>query len=105
MDHKHCNRDRRHGKYLTESDRHKLEALLKLNITRDTIAEHLGKCRKTIDREIKRGQATIVDALWREKSVYNAEYAKQKYLYNASGKGATLKISKDHKLQSTLRKR
>jgi len=98
MDHKHCNRDRRHGKYLTESDRHKLEALLKLNIARNTIAEHLGKCRKTIDREIKRGQVTNVDALWREKSVYSAEYAQQKYLYNASGKGAALKISKDHKL-------
>lgn len=105
MGQEHCNRDRRYGKYLTESDRHKLEVLLKLNITRKTIAEQLGKNRKTIDREIKRGQVTIVDSLWREKLVYSAEYAQQKYLYNASNKGAALKIGKDHKLAEHIEKK
>jgi len=105
MGQEHCNRDRRYGKYLTESDRHKLETMLKLNISRMIIAEHLGKDRRTITREIKRGQVTIVDSLWREKPVYSAEYAQQKYLYNASNKGAALKIGKDHKLAKHIEKK
>ena len=105
MDQEHCNRDKRYGKYLTENDRHKLEAMLKLNITRVIIAEQLGKDRKTITREIKRGQVTIVDSLWREKQVYSAEYAQQQYLYNASNKGAGLKIGKDHKLAEHIEKK
>ena len=79
--------------------------MLKLNIARNAIAENLGKYWKTIDREIKRGHVTNVDALWREKSVYSAEYAQQKYLYNASNKGAALKISKNHKLTERIEKK
>ncbi len=67
--------------------------MLKLNIPRVIIAEHLGKDRRTITREIKRGHVMIVDSFWREKPVYSAEYAQQKYLYNASNKGASLKIA------------
>ncbi len=105
MGQQHCTKDKRYGKYLTESDRHKLEALLKLNITEDVIAEQLGKSERTIRREIKRGQVAIVDSLWREKNVYSAECAQRKYLYNATNKGPTLKIGKDHQLAKYIEKK
>jgi len=105
MGQEHCNRDRRYGKHLTENDRHKLEAMLKLKVPRMIIADQLGKNRRTITREIKRGRVIIVDSLWREKQVYSAEYAQQIYLYNASNKGASLKIGKDHKLAEHIEKK
>lgn len=105
MGQKHCSREGRHGKYLTESDRHKLEALLKVGTPIRVIAEELEKHTRTIRREIKRGQVTVVDSLWREKEVYSADYAQSKHMYNVSNKGPTLKIGKDHNLAGYIEKK
>jgi IS30 family transposase len=105
MGQKQCNREGWHGKYLTESDRHKLEAFLKVGTPIRVIAEELEKHPRTIRREIKRGQVTVVDSLWREKKVYSADYAQSKHRYNVSNKGPTLKIGKDHNLAGYIEKK
>ena len=105
MDHQYCNRDRRYGKYLTESDRFKLEALLKASIPKNEIAVQLGKSLRTINREINRGQVINVDSLWREKLVYSAEYSQQMYMHRVSNKGPALKIGRDHKLAEHIEKK
>lgn len=69
MHHECCITDRRYGKYLTISDRHKLESLLKSNVPKSEITLQLGKSLRTISRKIKRGQLINIDSQWREKLV------------------------------------
>ncbi len=105
MGQEQCNRESRYGKYLTENDRHKLEALLRIGIPVSVIAKELEKHSRTIKREIKRGQVIKVDSQWRERKVYSADYAQQRYLYNVSNKGPILKIGKDHSLAAYIEKK
>lgn len=86
------------NKYLTEKDRFKIEALLKVNISNKEIANQLGKSDRTIRREVKRGTIILLNSDLTTRKEYCADVAHRKYLENAVSKGPGLKIGNDHKL-------
>lgn len=60
-------------KQLSERERYEIEVLLKSKRTPTEIENQLGRDRRTIEREIKRGQAAQVDSLWRKQQKYCAD--------------------------------
>lgn len=83
------------GKYLTEKDRYQIEGYRKIGMKVPEIAKLLGKCERTIYYELKRGKTLQRDTEYREKEVYLADVAQNKYLENRTAKGAKLKIGND----------
>ena len=68
------------------------------------IAKLLAKSERTIRREIDRGKVIIKDSLWRDKEVYSADIAQNKYEYNKTGKGPQLKLGNDYELKEYIEK-
>lgn len=66
------------------------------------IAQLLNKAERTIRREINRGKVFVKDALWRDKEIYSAEIAQNKYDYNKTGKGPQLKLGNDYELKEYI---
>jgi len=88
----------RKNKYLTEKERYKIEALLKVGISKIKIAQEIGKSERTIRREVVRGTIELRNSDYTMRKEYCADYAQRKYLENASNKGPNLKIGNDHRL-------
>ncbi len=80
--------------YMTEPERHKLEAYLEAGRGVSWIARQLGFCRQTIYNEIKRG-AYLHTVRWWDEVRYSADKAQQLHDYNQTAKGPSLKIEKD----------
>jgi IS30 family transposase len=95
-------RKRSKWKQLSEKERYQLEALLRLKHSPAAIAKHLGRDRRTIEREIARGSVIQRDSDWREQERYCADAGQRVKEENASKKGRTLKIGKDHALAQYL---
>jgi len=89
-------------KQLTEKERYKIETLLQEKLTAKEIGVRLCRDRRTIEREIARGQTVQVDSQWRERMVYLADVGQRKHDENAANKGRGLKIGHDHKLAKYL---
>lgn len=68
------------------------------------IGKMLNKSERTIRREIQRGLVENRDSLWREKWVYSADIAEEKYQYGLKAKGAELKIGNDYELVAYIEK-
>lgn len=104
MDHSKYNNTlkTRKGKYLTEKERYKIEALKKAGLKNKEIAEQIGKSERTIRRELKRGQLQLLNSDLTYRNEYCADVAQRKYEKNAQNKGVSLKIGKDHKLASYI---
>lgn len=83
------------GKYFTENERYKLEGFLDAGMKIKDIAELLGKCERTIYNEIKRGEITLRNTDYTERTVYQADVAQRKYEENRTYKGVGLKIGND----------
>ena len=84
------------GKYLRESERYKIEVLLKENYKAKDIARILDKSLATIYNEIKRGQVELLDTHLRKYTVYKADVAQRRYDNVKVNKGVkNLKIGKD----------
>lgn len=66
------------------------------------IAKLLNKSERTIRREINRGKTMIKDYLWRDKEIYSADIAQEKYDYNIKAKGPELKIGSDYELEKYI---
>ena len=81
---------------INESDRHKIEALLKSNIPIKEIAALLGFSKVTIYAELKRGAYTHRNHDWTETIKYSAYKAQRDADYNSTAKGAQLKIGNDY---------
>lgn len=85
-------------KHLSEGDRHKIEAFLRVGLKCRQIAEELGKNPSTISREIKKGIVKQKDTNWAERSVYMADHGQRAYDEKQSNKGRPLVIETDKEL-------
>ena len=83
---------------MTEADRYKLEALYNAKMPVREIASALGFSKVTIYAEIKRGAYQHRNTDWTETRKYSAYKAQRDADYNATAKGADLKIGNDHEL-------
>ena len=86
------------NKHLSYNDRIIIERMFSLNKSTLDIAQAIGKSQRTIQREIKRGKATIRNHLWEDINIYAPRVAQDKYVTNVKGKGRTPKIFSDEKL-------
>jgi len=89
-------------KQLNERERYKIEALLQMKITPKEIAARLGRDRRTIEREIRRGSVVQRDSEWRDRLVYMADVGQRVREEKAANKGRGLKIGHDHALARYL---
>lgn len=103
-------------KHLSEKERYKIEGFLGEGYKPGEIARILGRHRRTIEREIRRGTFTlrrenpyasrnpaVKDFL--DEAVYAADVGQRRATENAANKGRGLKIGHDHKLARHLEKR
>lgn len=103
-------------KQLSEKERYKIEGLLRAGHKPIEVARMLGRHRRTIEREIKRGSVllrrenpyasrnpAVKDYL--DEEVYAADVGQRKARQNAANKGRGLKIGYDHMLARYLEKR
>lgn len=93
------------NKHLTERERYEIEVLLKEKRTPSYIAEKLGRHKRTIEREIKKGTVKLLKSDLSYKKQYCAEVAQRVYDNNAKNKGPNLKIGNDHKLAEYIEKK
>lgn len=106
----------RKWKQISEKERYKIEALLKAGFKAKEIAEQLGRDRRTIEREIKRGMVIqrrenpyasrnpeVKDYL--DEYVYLADVGQRRAKENARNKGRGLKIGHAHRLAGYIEKR
>ena len=80
--------------YMTEQERHQLEAMRRNKIPVREIARQLGFCERTIYYELKRGSYMHTCEFWDEKR-YSAQKGQQKHRYNQTAKGRPLKIGSE----------
>lgn len=107
---------RRKWKQLNEKERYKIEGLLRAGHKSSEIAGMLGRDRRTIEREIKRGTVILrrenpyasrnsaVNDFFDEET-YAADVGQRRAQENAANKGRGLKIGHDHKLARHLERR
>ena len=81
--------------YMTEQERHQLEAMRRNKIPVREIARQLGFCERTIYYELRRGSYVHTCDFWDEKR-YSAQKGQQTHNYNQTAKGRPLKIGCDH---------
>ena len=82
---------------VNEADRNKIEALHNAKLPVYKIAKELGFSKVTIYAELKRGAYMHRNSDWTESKRYSAYKAQRNANYNATSKGANLKIGNDHK--------
>ena len=81
--------------YMTEQERHQLEAMRRNKIPVREIARQLGFCERTIYYELRRGSYMHTCDFWDEVR-YSAQKGQQIQRYNQTAKGRPLKIGSDH---------
>ena len=81
---------------MSASDRDKIEALRNAKVSVADIAKELGFSKVTIYAELKRGAYQHRNSDWTETTKYSAYKAQRNADYNATSKGAQLKIANDH---------
>ena len=86
----------KHYRRIKESDRHKIEALYNAKVPVKKIAEELGFSKVAIYAELKRGSYQHRNTDWTETEKYSAYKAQRNADYNATAKGAQLKIGNDY---------
>jgi IS30 family transposase len=98
---------KRRWEQISEKERYKLEVLLEEGLSGRQAAERLGRDRRTIEREIKRGTVEQkrmnpsnkkYEPLYIVEKVYKADVGQSVSEKNAANKGRSLKIGHDHKL-------
>jgi len=94
----YCINESRKGKHLTEVERYKIEILVREKMSPGEIAKRLGRNRRTIERELKRGQVELLRSDLTPYKAYCADVAQRKHNESGTNKGPTLKIGHDHKL-------
>lgn len=95
----------RKNKHLKYADRQNIEYWLKEGISIREIAKLLGKCKKTIYLEMKRGSVTkYIDSKYKEIVVYKAKVAQEKYEYNLKAKGSNMILDFQYELHAHIEK-
>lgn len=85
-------------KQIDEKERYHLEILLREGLAPPEAAKRLGRDRRTIEREIKRGSVIQRDKEWRDRQVYCADVGQRVKKEREANKGQALKIGHDHEL-------
>lgn len=88
--------------HLTETNRYKIEQMIKGAYSTRQIAAALHVHVSTINREKKRGLCLQRDTELREREVYCADVAQRKYEENLKAKGPGLKIANNRRLANYL---
>ncbi len=86
----------RNYRRISESDRHKIEALYNKGVPVKEIAQILGFSKVSIYAELKRGTYSHRNHDWTETVKYSAYKAQRDADYNSTAKGAHLKIANDY---------
>ena len=81
--------------YMTEQERHQLEAMRRNKIPIREIARQLGFCERTIYYELRRG-SYLHTCDYRDEVRYSAQKGQQIHDYRQTAKGRPLKIGSDH---------
>lgn len=92
-------------KHLSEGERYKIEAYLRVGLKCRQIAEKMGKSPSTISREKRRGMVGQLDCNLAEKNVYMADHGQREYKERQSNKGRPLKIETDKELIGYIEKK
>lgn len=92
MEQKKGNTPSRKGKHLNRNERILIEGFLKAGMAEAELAGLLGRDRRTIGREIERGQVEHLKSDLTTKRVYNADRAQDVYDQNATAKGPAVKL-------------
>jgi IS30 family transposase len=85
------------GKHLTYPDRRIIEAMRKKHTIKE-IATAVGCNRRTVERELKRGQVRHINTNLTVTKVYNADAGQDHYNLNATAKGPDLKLGDNYKM-------
>lgn len=104
MAHKQYTTKRRKGQHLKLIERVKIEAFLKVGMSKVQIAKELGISVRTLHREIKRGTVTLLNSDLSTRETYSAELAQSKYDKAQKSRQGELKIGKNLKLIKYLEK-
>ena len=91
-------------KHLTRDQRLKIEGALKTGATVAEIAAMVGKCKKTIYNEIKRGLCLQQREGYIFEEVYCADVADRKYQEHLRAKGPDLKLGNDYAFANFVEK-
>ena len=83
-------------KHLNEKDRYQIEALLKAKKKAREIGEIIGCSKRTIEREIKRGEVTQLTSEYEYVQLYKADAGQRVHEERARNKGRSLKIGYNH---------
>lgn len=86
------------GKHLNYEKRIKIETLSKLGYKSDAIGKQIGCSGRTVRRELAMGRVELLNSDYTTRVEYSADIAQQKHDYNATSKGASLKVSNDYEL-------
>ncbi len=92
MEQKNDNTPSRKGKHLNWNERILIEGFLKAGLLESKIASLLNRDRRTIGREVERGQVERLNSDLTTSMVYNADRAQDVHDQNASAKGPTVKL-------------
>lgn len=96
----------RSSRYLTPTDRVKIEAWAKDGVSQAEIARRLGVNRSTICRELRKGRCEQLDGkTWKRYTVYSSDIAQQRRDWVNSAKGAQLKIGKRRDYLAAIERR
>jgi IS30 family transposase len=86
------------GKHLTKEERIKIETLLNKGHSIQEIAEFLGRHRRTIEREIARGNVKRLASDLSQKEAYSSDRGQDVHDLNATAKGPQLKLGANYEM-------
>lgn len=92
MEQQKGNTPSRKGKHLNRNERILIEGFLKAGMDESEIADQLARDRRTIEREVERGQVEHLNSDLTTGMVYNADRAQDVYDQNATAKGPAVKL-------------
>jgi IS30 family transposase len=92
MEQRKGNTPSRKGKHLNRNERILIEGFLKAGMAEFEIARQLGRHRRTIEREVERGQVKHLNSDLTTRMTYNADRAQDVHDENATAKGPSVKL-------------
>ena len=104
MEQDNYNTKRKKHKHILEKDRITIETMLKARFSEEEISRAIGCTRKTLTREIARGQWSHLESDLTIKMEYAYDVAQRKHEERAKNKGRYAKINDEPKLRSFLEK-
>lgn len=105
MGYEYDTRKQKKFKHLSEKERYKIETLRSIGKSPKEIASELGRDRRTIERELKKGTVEQMNQHLMTYSIYLADVGQRVKRERAENKGRSLKIGADHDLVEYLERK